>query len=430
MSEPLFLGVARRVINPEIGCHLAGYAANVIAESLHDDLTAMAFYFRQGKTEAIMVSVTLCSMMTDLFNRLRTEIEQATSVPCEHCIVHTTHTHSGPSTVIGDERVAYIETVLVPAVIAAAREAKDNAAPVKMRVSVGESRVGVNRRELNRDNLVMLGQNPWGPFDPKMTVLSFCNEQGKDVANLIHYGCHGTASGKNREISRDWMGVMIDMLEENSGAMTAFFNGPEGDVGPRLANGKTIGFDNVSYAVEHGGLAGHDAVRIYKQRGAYSEADLEVSSQTIAIPLKPRVPKEVAEQEAAKRVDATTVHEKQLRRYYQEIVATYEGDYTELDAFEFTQTVIRLGNVAFVAFPFELFSEIGMRIAQLSPFPHTLSVSISNGYNSYFATEDQLCRGGYEIRLFLTKLHQQYVNNADFHMIKQTVAHLNKMKGE
>ena len=72
-----------------------------------------------------------------------------------------------------------------------------------MGVANGNSFVGINRRELTEENKIKLGQNPWGCFNPKMTVISFADEHGTAVANMIHYGAHGTAAGKNQEITRD-----------------------------------------------------------------------------------------------------------------------------------------------------------------------------------------------------------------------------------
>ena len=45
-------------------------------------------------------------------------------------------------------------------------------------------------------------------------------------------------------------------------------------------------------------------------------------------------------------------------------------------------------------------------------------------------TEDQICRGGYEVDMFLTRKLQSFVPNADFHLMTQTLEHLNEMKGE
>jgi hypothetical protein len=434
MKEALKLGVARRVITPKIGCNLSGYAPDVYSESLNDDLTATAYCFSQGDTTALIVSVTVVSIRTSLANEILDLIEACTGIPRDRCILHAIHNHSGPITNggfgWGDIDREYCDTILIPRILEAVKEATEGLKPVKMKISVGESYVGVNRREITEENKVILGQNPWGSFDPKMTVISFCDESAAPVANLVHYGCHGTASGKNHEISRDWAGVMIDMLEENSGAMTAYLNGPEGDVGPRLANGRTVGKQHVRYALELGGVAGGDAVRIYKQAGGYCDAELQVSTSTLSIPLGKRVPKEVAEAEYETFKGYTVNLKARKGLFYKRVLDSYLEDYQEIDAIEVKQTVIRIGDIAIVSFPYELFSEIGMRIAKSSPFPYTLTLSNTNGSEGYFVTEDQICRGGYEVDMFLTKHVQPYLPNVDHFAVTQTLAHLRRMKGE
>jgi hypothetical protein len=299
-----------------------------------------------------------------------------------------------------------------------------------MKISQGESLVGINRRELRADNTIALGQNPWGPFDPKMTVLTFAGEDGNPVAHLIHYGCHGTAAGRNREISRDWAGVMIDAVERICGGIAAFFNGPEGDVGPRLANGLTVGRMHVDDAVEHGGIAARDATRICRERGSYVTPTLELSTETLQIPLQSRLPREEAEALMAEFEGQTVNIKAKKYAYYKRVAASYDTDYAEAASVPVEQTVLRLGDVAIVTCPFELFSEIGMRIAQSSPYPYTLTLSNTNGSRGYFITEDAICRGGYEVGMFLTTGVQPYVTNADFHYFDQTVKHLKTMKGE
>ena len=59
---------------------------------------------------------------------------------------------------------------------------------------------------------------------------------------------------------------MVDRLEAQTGAVTAFINGCGGDCGPRLPNGKTTG--DLQMALELGGKAGVDAVGQYITRWA------------------------------------------------------------------------------------------------------------------------------------------------------------------
>ncbi len=87
--------------------------------------------------------------------------------------------------------------------------------------------------------------------------------------------------------------------------------------------------------------------------------------------------------------------------------------------------------VSYISFPYEIFSEIAMRIAYEKKIPHTLSLSNTNGCEGYFVTEDQICRGGYEIDMFKTGYIQPYADNADWYMVKQTLENLDKLnKGE
>lgn len=441
MKSQLFMGVGEEKITPKIGCNLCGYAPDVLSESLNDDLTATAYYFKDGATEAVMVSTTVCIISEELAQRIREEIEKGTGVLRSAILIHATHTHSGPMTStldgFGEADTEYVEKTYVPNIIKAVKEAKATAEPVKMTVAQGDSLVGINRRELNEDNTVSLGQNPWGPFDPKMTVISFKNGEGAVKASIVHYGCHGTAAGRNHEISRDWPGFMVDALCEYGGGVTAFFNGPEGDTGPRLMNGKTTGAKmsigktgDINRATELGHYAAHDAVRIFKSAHCYHDATLEVSRRLINIPIEPRPALEFAKAEYEKYKEFTVNWKGGKAAYFRNIIKSYEDGYVDKDFREVEQIIIRIGDVAFVSFAFELFSEIGLRIQKYSPIPYTLSLSNVNGTESYFATESEICRGGYEITMFKQKNLQPYADNADSALIKETVEHLRSLKGE
>ncbi len=435
MSEKLFLGVSRVNITPEVGCCLYGYAPDVISESVHDDLTAIAFYFKSGATEALLLSLSLCSIKTELSDEIVSLVEERYGIPKGNCIIHCIHTHSGPNVSgdfgWGDVDRKYYNDTLLPCVMRGIGEAKSSPVAVKMAVATGESFIGINRRQIYPDNKVHLGQNPWGAFDPKMTVISFADEEGRVVANIVHYGMHGTCAGRNHEISRDWAGVMVDDVERVSGAVTAFFNGAEGDVGPRLTNGLTVGNCDITYAERHGAVAAHDAVRIYNKLGAYKDSDLSVFVGEVNVPLDKRIDYETAKKGYEEYKENTVNVKAKKAYYYKTQMELYESGYVDKEYRSVPQTIIRIGDVAFISFPYELFSEIAMRIACEKKVPHTLSLSNTNGSEGYFVTEDQICRGGYEIDMFKTGYVQPYADNADWHLVKGTLENLDKLnKGE
>jgi hypothetical protein len=87
--------------------------------------------------------------------------------------------------------------------------------------------------------------------------------------------------------------------------------------------------------------------------------------------------------------------------YYKETVQVYEDGIPPHDPFfRIPQTIVSLGDVVFIPTPFEIFSEISLRLREYSGVPHTLALSNTNGYREYLPTEDQLCRGGYEVQCF------------------------------
>ena len=430
MSKKLLVGVGRSDITPKVGCQLFGYRPDLYSDGVNDNLTAAAFAFSYGEINALMVTVSVCLLDNEITSFFREQIELKYNIPKENILISATHTHTGPSTINmpgwGDIDREYYEEILKPQVFSAIEEALNNKQEATVGVATGESKLGVNRRYLNYLNYADLGQNEWGAYNPKMTVISFKNNKNKVFGNIIHYGCHGTVAGLSTKISRDWAGVMTDALEEESGAITAFFNGPEGDVGPRISTGGTTA--EIQYIYEVGGIGAEDAVNIYNSIEDYKEISLSVASREAVLPYAERISYEEAKKGCEEfSLDAINC-DKQMAVYYNKVKDSYENDYTEKDAFKLEQNAIRLGDIAFIGFPYELFSEIGMRIDDYTKDLSVLSLSNTNGSLGYFPTQDQLCRGGYEIKMFKFNDVQSLTDDADFHLVTETLETIKKLE--
>ena len=75
-----------------------------------------------------------------------------------------------------------------------------------------------------------------------------------------------------------------------------------------------------------------------------------------------------------------------------------------------------------------MFTEIGMRIdTYCTDIPYVLSLSNANGSGNYFVTEDQICRGGYEVKMYSQAYVQPYAKGADFALICNTLENLKKV---
>ena len=432
-DKTLKIGISKKDVTPAIGTALFGYIPDFFSTSVHDRLNVTVLYIGQSEVKVLIVSADNGEISTVLTDRIREKLSADSGIPRENIIVAATHTHSAPNLSgmkgWGDVDGNYYENVFLPAVRNAVEEAIVSSVPAAFGVSAADSYVGINRRQILENGEIALGQNPHGEFDPKMTVIAFRTPDGRPLANIVHYGCHGTASGCNPAISRDWMGIMCDRLEKESGAVTMFLNGAEGDVGPRLSNGMTTG--DLSYMEELGGIAAADAVRIWKSIREYRDgATAGLLTDEMSIPYRPLPERSVVEKELEKYINPESMVNIERGEYehLMEIKDVYDRHLPVPENYTFTQSIVTLGLVAFVPFPFEMFSGITLRLREHSPFAYTLSLSNCNGSNGYLPTLDQICRGGYEVRSFMAGKTFTLVDNAEQHFIDENLRLLRKCK--
>jgi hypothetical protein len=261
-----------------------------------------------------------------------------------------------------------------------------------------------------------------------MTILTFKDYNENTVGTIIHYGCHGTCAGESTEISRDWSGFMTDAISKAGGEVTSFFNGCEGDVGPRLSNGETVGFGNFEYVREIGKTASKDALKIFSSVNTFEDMSLNVNFKTAKIPLKPRIITEEAEAIFEEYQNETTNHRGLIRHYAETVLKANKENKPEEDYRCFRQTLISIGNCVFASFPYEPFRKIGIDIDNAFPKLNILCLSNTNGSEGYFITEDAIEEGGYEVTMFRYGHDQEYCKNADVALINETIDNIKEME--
>ena len=396
----LFGGFARTDITPELGILLMGYPdPDRKAESVRDPLQANALVLRQGETTAVLISLTVCILDDAGVESIRRGIQEQTGIPADSIVVCTVQTHSAPCTMTCwgwcDRDETYVD-LLVSESIKAAVKASQNLKKIQVGIGTTESDVGVNRRAIKADHTVGLGYNPWGIYDPEMTVVSFQSADGP-LATLIHYGAHPTVlSSKSRAISRDWPGVMIDRVEDLTGAPALFVNGAVGDIAPRSNILGSVG-DGEAALLEVGTRAGMDAMRAIRAIKEFRNVALGVTTGAYQLPYRP-LP---SEEEARHYLAEAEPHRHEYGRgmceykYWQAVVRAQQA--APVSGKNYLQVILRLGPIAIVPFPGEPFAEIVLRLRDFSPAQYTLCASTSCGSNGYFVTRESLDRGGYEV---------------------------------
>ena len=422
----LLVGVGQEIITPPLGTMMMGYSPMRPALSVHDDLHVTAFAFKTGNTTAMLLSADLCNIAYPQ-EEIRAAITAASGVPDGNIIISCTHTHSGPTAQGNEPGSAYVNSVFMPKAAAAAKAAVENLKPAQMGIGTTYSDVAVNRRQIHENGQIILGQNPYGSWDPTMTVIAFRKHDGTPIGNIIQYGCHNTASGKNDEVSRDWCGVAIDRLQELTGGVTAFINGCGGDCGPRLPNGQTTG--NLKMAQELGGKAGIDAMRAYHSIRQWRDVSMKVLHTELQLPLAELGTPEQLQSQINSMGDPAALQGIALNTYRHltnRLNYLLQGNIPPKTR-PIARTLIALGDLAICPLPFEIFSIITLRIKEGSPFPYTLVPGYSNGSLSYFPSMDQIIRGGYEIEMFKSNNIVPFADDAEQALVTGNLQLLRKL---
>ena len=433
------VGMAKADVTPELGCLLYGYAEERHAQRVMDRLEVGVVAIEQNGETVLLVSAEICAINREKCLEMRQVIAEAVGVKWENILYSAIHTHSGPVTRTsvgwGIADMDYLDNVLVTATIKAAKEALEGMKPAMMGIGTTESLVGINRREFNSAGEVVLGQNPEGPYNPTMTVIHFKAVTGENIGSIVHFAAHPTAADRNLSITRDWPGLMIDKLSEITGGPCMYINGAEGDVGPRLSNGKTTGGE--SYVNETGLIAAADVERAFNNIDTYEVPELKVTYGDVIIPyIAPPTLDEVERRIVAMGDPAKLAGPEgtDITKYAQllKVKAVYESGEKFPAELVIPQTVVALGELAMVPVCFEAFCNIALAISEGSPYRNTLLLGLTGGSYGYLPTEDQLAVGGYEVASFRAAGGSpvSFVDDADKHMIRQNVELLRKMHGD
>jgi hypothetical protein len=356
----LKVGIGRSDITPPLGTLLMGYPTpDRAAESVRDPLHATALAFDSGAEPAIVLSLDVAIVDDVQVEAIRNGIQEKTGVTSGHITVCAIQTHSAPRTqkVWGwcELDYEYIDSIMVPGAISAATDAHKAKVPARVGIATTQSDVGINRRPVRADNSIGLGQNPWGYYDPKMTVLRFESVEGT-LATLVHYGAHPTVLGSwSRVISRDWPGIMIDGIERYSGAPALFINGAVGDIAPRSQSLGAVG-QNEDHLLEVGHTALRDAMTAWRSIKDLRKINMSVLTGDYELTYKPLPLLEEAKSELLNAEPDKEKYGKGMAEYnyWSAVIDAHNSE--PLTGRPYLQTVTQLGPVAIVPFPGEPFA--------------------------------------------------------------------------
>lgn len=365
-------GAAVRDITPteENGMLPITAVGRTTAEGVIDPLHTRVIALNDGENTALIVSnETGKGPYGPLFAQ---ELSDHTGVPLDNIFYTATHAHATPEITSeidmsyitfdeDDEEVDNLQKwgrLVYDQMMDAADEAIANLEPVTMGIGYSESYVNVNRnaKYTNADGTYYWAQGYGfdGFSDKTVAAIRFTSvETGDPVAFIFNYAVHGVMMYANQVldgktgISSDIGGYVCNALEaQNEGAVAMFLMGAAGDQNPIFGNE----FFTPSIETGEKETTYQGSVEVLDWLGKLLYFDTK---------------------EAIKNIDTETGSVALGFEYGTTAIPAVDGgDY------EIALQVLRIGNVALVGFPGEMFNEIGVNAIEASPMEDTLWVNL------------------------------------------------------
>ena len=400
-------GAAKVDITPVGDVWMDGMVRSHKSVGVHDPLYARALHISPGVDPGdgfVIVSVDVCALKPEFLSVVRLAAQTVTGVPSSSIVIAATHTHSGPAAYgyFNDAETGYVDD-LAEKLVAVIKDAFDGAQPAAVGCASGrEDTISHYRRLLADDGRVVMNWEPYPPerivrplgeVDPEVGVLKVVSTDGKPICLLFNHAGHpNVLSGDNYLISADYPGLAAKLLEDEFGGVAMFINGAQGTMDiDGLRDRDFEGMDRIGHVLQ---------AAVSKTVGAIEPSDQPIRCASIRYEMPSRKITE-AECDWAQGILARTggtfqpmadgVGDDYKALLYQRLRESQDRDILV------EQSCIAIGDTAFISFPGELFTEIGMRIKADSPFKHTYILGLANGCVGYVPTRDAVSQGGYEV---------------------------------
>ncbi len=427
MASVLQVGTARVDITPPLAVPYLGYEPRQAPfAGVHDPLTARALVADDGAGPVALVcldAIGLSSRVLGPDRHFRDEacraIQAAAGIAPERVMLAASHAHSTPETLDltplyeRPEAVVWLEDLIrrlaqVTALAASRRR------PARLKQGRGElAHMAANRRQLRADGSFWepsrgpstVAVHRPGQLDPEVGVVLVEWDDGT-FALLANYTCHPVSVQVQPLVSADYPGAACRIVENAIAECRhcLFTQGAAGDINPR-SGGERPDFGAVA---RYGQMLGGELLKVAAQlRGDDAPTMPAIADAALVqVVLPPRdVPDDVplrqelasAQAAVAAAAEATDTPAASARlRVAAETLRAWELVQRPMRV---PVQVLRLGDVALVGCPGELFVQLGLEIKAQAAAPRALVVGYANDYAGYLSTPTSFLEGGYETRL-------------------------------
>jgi hypothetical protein len=394
----LTVGRAQTVITPILRSPMAGYYFDREAEGVHDDLMAKAILFRlSGKTVGL-VTCDLIELPRAVVDKAKTLVKERTGILPSHLMLSATHAHTGPR-----HEAAY-DDWLVEKIADTVQMAAARLEPAQVAFGVGEEkRLPYHRRFWMKDGTLRTNPGklnpdivrPAGGIDPSVPVLEVLRLDGSPLAIVVNYSLHLDTVG-GTSISADFPHYLSSILCRVMGQemLTLHTTGACGNINHWDVHSEDPQ-RSFAEAERIGTMLAGEVLKVTTFAEPVGVDRIDGLIEEVELPLKSFGEEELAKAREIVKIPNPPDVDFVLERVW--ALRALEVAGRKQPTIPARVQAIRVGDVALVAVPCELFYELGLDIKRKSPFPHTVVVELANDNIGYVPRQEDYENGGYEV---------------------------------
>lgn len=393
-------GTVELQITPPLGLSIPGYFEDRRSVGIKDELYVKALVLDDGNTVVAIIVIDAVAIHQQDVIAIRERVRSQTGILWENIMVSATHIHTGPPVastfkcIRDEEYVSILIKKSADAAVIAFKKMK----PVKIGFNVGrEESISFNRRFFMKDGSVRtnpgvnnpLIDKPTGPIDPDVCVMRIDDEQGKPQAFVTNFACHPDVVGGN-EYSGDYPGELSNTLKKVYGQdiVSLFITGTCGNINHIDVTNKT--FIGQDYYIKMGRVLAGEVIKTIEKIETSDNIKIKASLTCFKASTRELSEEMIKKAEDLMKLENADPIEK---IFAEEIFVYLKKREKTLDV---EVQAIKVGDLAIVGLPGEIFVEWGLKLKKSSPFKFNMLNTLANARCGYLPTLEAFSQGGYE----------------------------------
>lgn len=341
----------------------------------------------ENNKKSCLIAVDSLGFSKNQTDEIRINVAKCIGTKKECVMVCFSHTHSAPDS--SDSRYGYFNFAC-NRIYDTVKEAASNLKAIFIGWDNVQAEIGVNRRNTDAE------------IDKRVGVLKICDADSMEIKLLVlRMTAHGnTLKRDNYFISPDWFGDVRDLVGRKYNCSVMIIQGAAGNVAPKYFCSEETPVDACGEKYVRSKSALNDMAEVVLPQlvprvdniDVFDVDDMNVYSDKITlaapVPSIEEAEKIAYEADMCCGIDGEPwlqvikeLHSKNISVQYEEVEVQF----------------FKIGNWCLCGVPYEIMNEFAVRTAETLHNPYFYFNGYTNGCLTYFPTEEEYDKGGYEV---------------------------------